>query len=174
MTDLGCGIAAVAEAGEVSERAPDVYADGPDFSAPMETSAPGDGRPCSEQGALADLLPPNGASERRRRYRAVVKRDGETCAKCGTTLNLTLDHIVPKSRGGSNRIANLQILCVGCNQAKGATLDEALVTKQRLRPSVRARGPVKAPKFRSNQHLPECDGVFCMYGCPVFHGQVSA
>ena len=40
------------------------------------------------------------------------------CAKCGATDNLTIDHIVPRVRGGTNELANLQTLCAPCNQRK--------------------------------------------------------
>lgn len=42
------------------------------------------------------------------------------CAYCGKTgIPLEIEHIVPKSRGGSNRVSNLAIACHTCNQAKG-------------------------------------------------------
>lgn len=42
------------------------------------------------------------------------------CAYCGKTgTPLEIEHIVPKSRGGSNRVSNLTIACHTCNQAKG-------------------------------------------------------
>lgn len=50
----------------------------------------------------------------------VYKRDHYACRKCGATTNLTLDHIVPMSRGGANRKSNLQTLCETCNTVKGA------------------------------------------------------
>ncbi len=40
------------------------------------------------------------------------------CAKCGSTENLTIDHIVPRVRGGTNELANRQTLCAPCNQQK--------------------------------------------------------
>ena len=42
------------------------------------------------------------------------------CAYCGKKdVPLEIDHITPKSRGGSNRISNLTLACHNCNQAKG-------------------------------------------------------
>ncbi|RMH36337.1 MAG: HNH endonuclease [Nitrospirae bacterium] len=42
------------------------------------------------------------------------------CAYCGTEgVPLEIDHIVPKSRGGSDRMSNLILACRNCNQAKG-------------------------------------------------------
>ncbi len=42
------------------------------------------------------------------------------CAYCGKTdIPLEIEHITPKSRGGSDRISNLAIACRPCNQAKG-------------------------------------------------------
>ena len=41
------------------------------------------------------------------------------CAYCGVKdVPLEVEHIVPKSKGGSNRVSNLAIACVPCNQAK--------------------------------------------------------
>ncbi|MCK5023133.1 MAG: HNH endonuclease, partial [Candidatus Aenigmarchaeota archaeon] len=43
-----------------------------------------------------------------------------TCAYCGkTNIPLEIEHIIPKSRGGSNRVSNLTIACHECNQSKG-------------------------------------------------------
>lgn len=41
------------------------------------------------------------------------------CLWCGATKKLTVDHIRPLSRGGTNDVHNLQCLCVTCNKAKG-------------------------------------------------------
>ena len=41
------------------------------------------------------------------------------CAHCRTTENLTVDHILAVSRGGSDELDNLQFLCQPCNSRKG-------------------------------------------------------
>lgn len=43
-----------------------------------------------------------------------------TCVTCGTDKNLSVDHIKPLSKGGTNDINNLQIMCVSCNSKKGS------------------------------------------------------
>ena len=45
-------------------------------------------------------------------------RDGIACARCGSTDQMTVDHIVPMARGGSDDLSNLQILCKRCNSSK--------------------------------------------------------
>lgn len=44
-----------------------------------------------------------------------------TCAYCGAThVPLEVEHIVPRVRGGSDRVSNFTLACVPCNQKKGA------------------------------------------------------
>lgn len=50
---------------------------------------------------------------------ALIERDGYTCAECGAFENLTIDHIMPISKGGSDDLDNLRFLCRGCNSKKG-------------------------------------------------------
>ena len=40
------------------------------------------------------------------------------CRWCNTTENLTIDHIIPKSMGGSDEKSNKQVLCRGCHNEK--------------------------------------------------------
>jgi 5-methylcytosine-specific restriction endonuclease McrA len=43
-----------------------------------------------------------------------------TCAYCGATeVPLEVEHIIPKSRGGTDRVSNLTLACVPCNRRKG-------------------------------------------------------
>ena len=54
---------------------------------------------------------------------AIYLRDGMACVWCGAAAEdgaaLTLDHVVPWSRGGNNRAANLVTACRACNSARG-------------------------------------------------------
>ena len=56
------------------------------------------------------------------KLRAVVfRRDNHKCLKCGAEDGLSIDHIVPVSKGGPNTLGNLQTLCMPCNISKGVT-----------------------------------------------------
>ena len=52
----------------------------------------------------------------------VLRRDRGHCVLCGASgrdgVRLEVDHIVPRSRGGSNQLENLQSLCGPCNRGK--------------------------------------------------------
>jgi 5-methylcytosine-specific restriction endonuclease McrA len=74
---------------------------------------------------------PEAKRRARRRYgtpvsgekRALVfKRDGHRCVFCGSPEDLTVDHDVPKAKGGTNGLDNLQTLCEPCNVRKGDRL----------------------------------------------------
>ena len=52
--------------------------------------------------------------------RIVLERDAYACQECGAHRDLTLDHVVPESRGGAADVANLRTLCRSCNSRKGA------------------------------------------------------
>jgi 5-methylcytosine-specific restriction endonuclease McrA len=56
-----------------------------------------------------------------KKRKRVFVRDGWKCLRCGEDdkEKLTLDHIVPVSRGGSDEDENLQTLCKRCNEMKG-------------------------------------------------------
>jgi 5-methylcytosine-specific restriction endonuclease McrA len=50
--------------------------------------------------------------------RGVLRRDGHRCAYCGGHAT-TVDHVLPRSRGGADTWENLVACCVSCNNAKG-------------------------------------------------------
>ena len=50
----------------------------------------------------------------------LLEKFGRECVYCGATnVPLEIEHIVPKSRGGTNRVSNLAIACKKCNLKKG-------------------------------------------------------
>lgn len=64
--------------------------------------------------------------------RNIIKRDNNRCQYCGSTHNLTIDHIMPRSRGGKDTWENLVTACNDCNLKKGnRTPDEANMTLKR-------------------------------------------
>jgi hypothetical protein len=60
------------------------------------------------------------SSEAKRKWRQSIKEHWNyECAYCGETENLTLDHITPRSKGGSDRVTNVLCACKKCNNSKG-------------------------------------------------------
>ena len=49
----------------------------------------------------------------------IFKRDEGKCQYCGTTKDLTLDHVIPRSKGGKSNWTNLVTACKKCNSVKG-------------------------------------------------------
>jgi hypothetical protein len=75
---------------------------------------------------------------------ATVAQHGEFCVHCGRTDKLTLDHIVPLSRGGTNHNSNMQLLCRRCNSRKSNRMpgdSTATQAKKRSIPVVTFEAP---------------------------------
>jgi len=64
----------------------------------------------------------------------IYKRDGHQCVYCGSKKELTLDHIIPKSRGGSNDWTNLVTSCLKCNLKKANRTPEEAKMVMRVKP----------------------------------------
>ncbi|AOY80977.1 RNA-guided endonuclease IscB [Moorena producens JHB] len=59
----------------------------------------------------------------------LLEKWSRKCAYCGTAdTQLEIEHIKPKSKGGSDRVSNLAIACHHCNQAKGNQKIEQFLT----------------------------------------------
>ncbi len=54
--------------------------------------------------------------------REVFRRDHHTCQYCGSTKRLTLDHVIPRSKGGTHTWDNVVAACERCNSSKGDRL----------------------------------------------------
>lgn len=52
----------------------------------------------------------------------IWERDNFTCKHCKTRKHLTIDHIIPESKGGKLVDSNLQTLCRRCNSKKGVKI----------------------------------------------------
>ncbi len=60
------------------------------------------------------------------------KRDGHHCQYCGSPYDLTLDHVMPRSRNGKSSWTNLVTACKSCNSKKGdLTPEEAQMPLKR-------------------------------------------
>ena len=75
----------------------------------------------------------------------LLEKFGRKCVYCGAeNVPLNIDHVVPKARGGSNRVSNLVLSCVDCNQKKDAQPVEVFLKN---RPEVldRIKRQIKKP-----------------------------
>lgn len=67
--------------------------------------------------------------------RNILRRDGYKCAYCGRgDLPLTVDHIIPKARGGDDNWENLISACTKCNNKKGDRTPEEARMPLNIRP----------------------------------------
>ena len=85
--------------------------------------------------------------------RALFARDGWRCVYCGTSGGrLTLDHVVPRSRGGDSVWENVVTACAPCNLKKGDRLPEE--ASMILRRAPRPPAPVLFIRLAAPSGLP--------------------
>ncbi len=97
----------------------------------------------------------------------VFARDEHRCQYCGhrfPTNELSLDHVIPKSRGGSTTWENVVCCCVGCNIRKGGRTPSEAHMKLVAKPIRPKRSPLITLKLRNPKY--ECwrtwvEGAFC-------------
>lgn len=68
---------------------------------------------------------PHDRHTRRITRRAVFARDDWTCQYCGSQTTLTIDHVVPRSKGGPSSWENIVASCAPCNRRKADKLPDA-------------------------------------------------
>ena len=79
---------------------------------------------------------PRDIHRRRITRRAVLARDGWICQYCGSDRpGLTVDHVIPRSRGGESVWENIVASCAPCNRRKGNRLPREVSMHPRNRPS---------------------------------------
>jgi len=100
----------------------------------------------------------------KQRYR-IFQRDAFKCQYCEKRFSpqeLTLDHIVPKSRGGSDEPENLVAACVDCNQEKDDRTPEEAKMHLRATPSMLKYGLDKAALRHYSQERPDWEPYLCI------------
>src|ERR1700742_2414197 len=65
---------------------------------------------------------PRDTHRRKITRRAVFARDDWTCQYCGSRAQLTVDHVIPRSKGGGSTWDNIVAACAPCNRRKGDAL----------------------------------------------------
>src|SRR4051794_730131 len=92
--------------------------------------------------------------------RAVFARDSWTCQYCGSRSNLTVDHVIPRSKGGGADWDNIVACCAPCNRRKGDHLPHQANMHPRTTPRapsphifIHVATPTIPPAWR--QWLPE-------------------
>ncbi|HIK26082.1 MAG: HNH endonuclease [Thermosynechococcus sp. Uc] len=82
--------------------------------------------------------------------RNILHRDGHSCQYCGYTgEDLTLDHVIPKSRGGGDTWENIVTACVRCNVKKGNRTPQEANMPLRQTP----RRPISSLYFEVTKHV---------------------
>jgi hypothetical protein len=63
----------------------------------------------------------------------IFKRDGNKCVYCGSKSRLTIDHLIPRAKGGTNTWKNLVTCCGHCNVKKGDKYVDVFLSENRLK-----------------------------------------
>lgn len=87
--------------------------------------------------------------------RNIIARDENRCQYCGRRLgasHLSIDHIVPKSRGGKSSWTNVVAACMPCNTRKGGRLPAEASMRLLRPPTVPRKNPMLADKMRSTRY----------------------
>jgi 5-methylcytosine-specific restriction endonuclease McrA len=66
--------------------------------------------------------------------RAVFARDGWQCQYCGARTALTVDHVIPRSKGGGSSWDNIVASCAPCNRRKADRLPHQINMHPRVKP----------------------------------------
>jgi len=79
---------------------------------------------------------PRDTHKRKITRRAVFARDGWECQYCGARASLTVDHVIPRSKGGDSGWENIVASCAPCNRRKGDRLPHQVDMHPRVKPRI--------------------------------------
>jgi 5-methylcytosine-specific restriction endonuclease McrA len=79
---------------------------------------------------------PRDTHKRKITRRAVFARDGWECQYCGARTSLTVDHVIPRSKGGNSDWENIVASCAPCNRRKGDRLPQQIGMHPRVKPRI--------------------------------------
>lgn len=111
---------------------------------------------------VSDTLPKRRVMQFSRRN--LLRRDNHTCQYCGAKEHLTVDHVLPKTKGGRSTWTNCVMACLDCNAKKADRTPEQADMHLQVRPDIksvyphdpskwtRTYEPVWSPVFRVPPH----------------------
>jgi 5-methylcytosine-specific restriction endonuclease McrA len=82
------------------------------------------------------VMVPRDTHRRKITRRAVFARDNWTCQYCGSRSNLTVDHVIPRSKGGGSTWDNIVASCAPCNRRKADHLPDKAGMHPKRAPSM--------------------------------------
>jgi len=88
--------------------------------------------------------------------RNIFARDGNQCQYCGKkfpTSELSLDHVMPRSKGGLSTWENIVCACVACNVRKGGRTPREASMKLTRKPEKPKRSPLLNQKLTNSKYL---------------------
>lgn len=86
---------------------------------------------------------------------AVIRRDNFTCQYCSMPLSrseITIDHVLPKSKGGKNSFFNCVVACCYCNNIKGSSTLEECGLKLKRQPTLPTKVFITNPTSHWNEN----------------------
>lgn len=107
-------------------------------------------------------------------WAALLDICGGKCLRCGTSENISRDHIIPLTSGGSDDISNIQPLCKSCNSSKNSydmtnyrteEVDTALALQ------LRERNCIQCGKLFPYKHAKK---KYCSRGCSIKASNLKA
>ncbi|MFN6537943.1 MAG: HNH endonuclease [Nostoc sp. EkiNYC01] len=106
---------------------------------------------------------------RREKLPHLIAKYGTKCFWCGCNLTLnaiTVDHYIPLSLGGSNKIKNLRLACNGCNNKRGNAMPEDTPQIIAQQSCIRFPNHWKKPKYYLGQQMKQGQIVGIEYDAP--------